>query len=76
MLLIRSFLKTWGGGGHRELTGHRPGLPCDLREERRPPGLTSAGFFWTEAGASGLPPPYLLEEQKEVEGPDGGSRDV
>lgn len=32
--------------------------------------LTSAGFFWLEAGVPGLLP-YLFEEQKEVEGPEG-----
>jgi len=35
--------------------------------------LTSAGFFWLRAGVPGLLP-YLLVEQKDVEGPERGSR--
>lgn len=31
--------------------------------------LTSAGFFGLEAGVPGLPP-FLMEEQKEVDGPE------
>ena len=31
--------------------------------------FTSAGFFWLQAGVPGLLP-YLLVEQKDVEGPE------
>lgn len=37
--------------------------------------LTSAGFFWLEAGVPGLLP-FLLEEQKDVEGPKQRQKDM
>lgn len=81
MALIRSFRKTCKPRedvtSGRRRTHRLRSPPTTRKTEGRPAEMTdtSAGFFGTELGVPAVPP-YLLEEQKEVEGPEMDIRET